>query len=122
MHELEESTFEAVKEYVSANGGVATVLLWRLRDAAGIGRLTAKGNVAILKQLKSYGLLTVPNVPDFIPTDQWATVRVYEAESAIGRIITAAATVGEDEDEYLRDAVDGRASDLLERVRLLICE
>lgn len=114
--------FDALAEEVRSNGGVITVEASRLREAQGAGRLTQRINEEISEALRRRGLGHVPFWPEDLPTSQYQNVRVYDATSALGKIIEAAHTPGEDEDLTLREGIDGEAAGLLGQIRALIAE
>jgi hypothetical protein len=104
-----------------ANGGIATVYAATLRDAQGAGRLSVGIMAKISKSLTSRGLGHVPFDPAHLPTGQWDLVRVFNRASPVGEVIVAAHEPGDNGDNVLREAVNGDAREVLERVRDLVC-
>ncbi|WP_124393135.1 hypothetical protein [Rhodococcus wratislaviensis] len=119
---MSETTFDSIAENVRANGGVITVKASQLREAQGAGRLTQRINEEISEALRRRGLGHVPFYSEDMPTSQYEQVRVYDATSALGKIIEAAHTPGDDEDLTLREGIDGEAAGLLSQIRALIAE
>lgn len=120
--EVASKTFDDIKQEVEDNGGVITLQAWELREAQGAGRLTDRINGEISESLRRRGLGHVPFYPEDLPTSQYENVRVYDATSALGKVIEAAHTPGEDEDHTLREGVDGDAAGLLNQIRALVAE
>ncbi|WP_226435601.1 hypothetical protein [Rhodococcus yananensis] len=119
---MTSKTFDDLQQEVADNGGVITVQAWQLREAQGAGRLTERINGEISESLRRRGLGHVPFRPEDLPTSQHARVRVYDATSALGKVIEAAHNPGTDEDNTLREAVDGEAAGLLSQIRALVAE
>lgn len=119
---MASKTFDDIQQEVADNGGVITVQAWQLREAQGAGRLTERINGEISESLRRRGLGHVPFRPENLPTSQHARVRVYDATSALGKVIEAAHNPGTDEDNMLREAVDGEAAGLLSQIRALVAE
>lgn len=115
-------TFEQIKDEVDNNGGIITIEAWRLRDAAGAGRLTQRINVNISDGLRQRGLGHVPFRAEDLPTYQNGQVRVFDSTTAVGKVIQAAHETGENNDEILRESVDGGAANILEQVRVLVAD
>ena len=114
--------FDRIKDEVNNAGGVLTLQAWRLRDAVGAGRLTERINASISKELRSRGLGHVPFQVEHLPTYQDQEVRVFDATTSLGRVISAAHEPGADTDALLRESVNGEASNILEQVRILVSE
>lgn len=121
MTNAEPSTFDEIKKLVDDNGGIATVYAASLRDAQGAGRLSRGIMEKISKSLDNRGLGHVPFDPAHLPTGQWDQVRVFNRASSVGEVIVAAHQPGESGDNVLREAVNGDARDVLEKVRDLVC-
>lgn len=119
---MPSKTFDEIQQEVNDNGGVITIEASQLREAQGAGRLTERINGEISESLRRRGLGHVPFYSEDLPTSQYERVRVYDATSALGKIIEAAHTPGEDEDNTLREGVDGEAAGLLSQIRALVAE
>jgi len=117
---MDESTFEGIEAAVRSNGGVASFPAWQLREAQRAGRLTHRINENILRSLAGRGLGTIPGSADGMPTSQNEWVRVYAKDTPLGRVLEAAMQPGEDEDEVLREGVDGAAAKMVERIREIV--
>jgi hypothetical protein len=116
------TTYDSIKKDVDAAGGVRTFCMADLRDAQAAGRLSPGINAKISRALASRGLGHVPLDPAGLSTSQWDEVRVFDRTTALGEVIIAAHTAGDDADAVLREAVNGDARALLERVRDLVCQ
>lgn len=119
---MTSKTFADIQQEVRNNGGVITIEASQLREAQGAGRLTERINGEISESLRRLGLGHVPFYAEDLPTSQYELVRVYDATSALGKVIEAAHTPGSDEDNTLREAVDGEAAGLLSQIRALVAE
>lgn len=117
---MDADTFEEIARYVRDNAGVASVQAWQLREAQGAGRLTARINAGILRSLADHGLGAVPSEAADMPTSQGEWVRVYAKNTSIGRVLEAALQPGEAQDEILREAVDGDAASMVEKIRAIV--
>ncbi|WP_157509237.1 hypothetical protein [Luteipulveratus halotolerans] len=116
------TTYEEIKGFVDAGGGVATFAAGELREAQGAGRLTERINEGILRSLNALGMGAVPNEAYLMPTSQHDEVRVYDKASSIGRIIEAALAPGDENDRYLVETIDTTAADIVEQIRRLVAE
>jgi hypothetical protein len=108
-----------VRTRVDAGRGVATFTFEELRDVIGAGRMTFGVIDRIKKSMAPTGLALVYD-PDG-PINQWASARVYDRNSSIGRFVEAAHLVGEEYDDQLREAVAGEATEIVDRIRALVC-
>lgn len=117
---MADDTFEEIENFVRANGGVGSYRAWQLRDAQGAGRLTQRINENIRRSLAGRGLGTIPGDAENMPTSQGEWVRVYAKDTPLGRVLEAALLPGEDEDEVLREGVDGAAATMVERIREIV--
>ena len=122
MDMAEANAYQAIADRVRENGGVITVDAWELREAQGAGRLTNRINEEISNALRQRGLGHVPYYAFDLPTSQNEQVRVFDATSALGKVIVAAHEPGEEFDAELREGVNGEAADLLNQIRNLIAE
>ena len=121
-HHLGMNSFEEVREAVSDAGGVLTFEAWELRDALEAGRLTRRINGMISETLRSYGLGHVPFKVDDLPTNQYGSVRVYDATLPVGKAIEAAHLPGKENDRLLKESVKGDAAQILAQIRALVEE
>ncbi len=112
--------YNSITEQVARGNGVSTVMMGDLRDAHGAGKLGTTVVENIVAQLASTGLGHVPE----LTTSQWDEVRIYRKGTPVGRLIEAAKTVGQDNDETLRQSVgkDVRVQGLIEQIRELVCD
>lgn len=115
-------TWDEIRDAVDAGQGVATLWALSLRNAYGAGRLTLRINGEISSELRARGLGHVPSEIGHLPTEQWEWVRVYDSTKPIGRIIEAAQRPGEQDDQRLREGINGDAADILKAVRALVAE
>jgi hypothetical protein len=115
-------TWDDIRAEVDSGEGVATLWALSLRKAYGAGRLTLRINGEISSELRARGLGHVPSEISDLPTDQWGWVRIYDATKPIGRIIEAAQRPGEQDDQRLREGINGDAADILKAVRALVAE
>ncbi|GAA4283662.1 hypothetical protein GCM10022261_11930 [Brevibacterium daeguense] len=113
-------TYEELRAQVQDNHGVLTVEAWVLRDAQGAGRLTRGVNEAICETLAAHGMGAIPHTPDLMPTNQDDLVRVYTKESAVGKVLEIANIPGEDNDRLIIESVDDHASDIVQKIRMLV--
>lgn len=84
--------------------------------------MTLRINGEISSELRARGLGHVPTEISDLPTDRWGWVRIYDATKPIGRIIEAAQRPGEQDDQRLREGINGDAADILKAVRALVAE
>ena len=114
------TSFDDIRKHVADEGGVATFEAWELRDALQAGRLTRRINGMISETLRSYGLGHVPIDPEDLPTNQYESVRVYDATLPVGKAIEAAHTPGEANDRLLKESIKGDAARILAQIRALV--
>lgn len=114
-----------VCDRVRANGKVLTVPTAELRDAFGAKRLGKIVSDRIRDELRSMGIGMVPTENRDSGESDWNRrehVRLYELGSEVDHLIQAINTPGEIGDEKIRDAVGGRATEILNEIRILVCE
>lgn len=104
---------------VEENDNLATVTMVKLRNLAGWTRLTAAAADTIEDGLKQNGLGYFPH---HMPTDRHAEIRIYRLGTPMGRLVESVLDPTEHGDSHLRDIASGNASDVLQRVRRLVCE
>ena len=114
------TTYEEIKELVTAGGGLTTVYAASLRDAEGAGRLSPGIMRKISASLANRGLGHVPYDASLLPTGQWALVRVFDRASQVGEVLVAAHEPGQEYDQVLREAVIDDDRNILEQVRILV--
>lgn len=112
-------TMGEVRADVEAHVGVLTMKMGALRDAHGVRKLGVHVRTGISEALKGAGLAHLPNpLPDY----QENPVRVYKQGTPVARLISAATSPSVELDEVLRQAVGGEASEILAKIRELVCE
>lgn len=99
--------------------GIATLEAWQVRDAYGVQRLGSEVRRNITQALKGHG---IAHLPAQFPDRAHTKVRIYKMNSAAAGLIEAVLTVGENEDQRLREAAGGSAEEILGRIRELVCE
>ena len=107
-----------IKEAVVANGNVLTVRMEDLRDAYGALRAGVNVRKDIAKKLAGVGL---GHYPTELPAYQHEYVRLFTLGSPVHDLINAVLDPTEGNDEVLRSAAAGEASDVLAQVRALVC-
>jgi len=114
-------SYEELAEQVDQNGKIVTAVMGELRDSHGAGKLGSIVVTAIHERLDSLGL---GHAPAELPTNQWERVIIYRKGSAVARLIEAVIAVGEESDSVLKEAVgkNGRSSDIVRRIRELVCD
>ena len=91
-------TWDEIKKQVEEAGGVLTLTMAALRDAAGAGKLGVHVRSNISRRLAAMGL---GHVPTELPANQHERVRVYKRGTPVGDLIEAALNPGERNDESL---------------------
>lgn len=112
-------TMGDVRADVESHGGVLTMKMGALRDAHGVRKLGVHVRTGISEALKGAGLA---HLPDPLPGYQEDLVRVYKQGTQVARLIGAATAPSIELDDILRQAVGGEASDILAKIRELVCE
>jgi hypothetical protein len=116
---LEFEDLDALIEELDRNAGVLTAAAWQVRDAYGADRLGAQVRANITMALRGRG---VGHHPEAFPDRQYTLVRLYKLDSAAGRLVEAALTPGQGQDQTIREAGGDEAARLLSRVRELVCD
>ena len=111
-------TFRDLRARVDANGGVLTVRMEELRDAAGYQRLGSRICEELSDMLGNEGL---GHTPTEMSPDAWAPVRLYTVGSPVARIVRAVERPGDDGDATLRELASDEAGRVLQQVRTLVC-
>jgi len=110
--------YDQLRQLVIDNGGVLTLDMQLLRDVHGAGKLGVNVRANISKELRGRGLGHFP--PD-LPQYYWDPARVYLMGSPAGDLIEAVLTPSPDRDEMIRETVNSDASDVVAKVRELVC-
>lgn len=124
----EKEGLKAVADRVRTNGKVLTVPTGELRDAFGAKRLGKIVSDRIRDELSSMGIGMIPmeskdsKEPGDSDWNRRESVRLYVLGSEVDHLIQAVNTPGELGDEKIRDAVGGRATEILNEIRILVCE
>lgn len=113
------SNLDELADELDRNSGVLTVKAWQVRDAYGAERLGAQVRANITSALRGRGIGHYPH--DF-PDRQDTLVRLYKIDSPAGRLIEAVLNPGSVPDQKIREAVNGDASQILTRIRELVCD
>lgn len=111
-------TYDELREEVEKSGGVLTVSMGVLRDAHGAGKLGVNVRANISKELRRRGL---GHSPEDLPVYQHEAVRIWLMGSPAGDLIEAVFDTGTATDQTIREAVESDASDVLDKVRELVC-
>lgn len=117
-----EAMAEIVKE-LEAEGGIGSFHMWRLRDAAGYGKLGSNVVVDIANLLSSSGVGHLP-AHQALPRDQYDTVRLYLKNHTVGAIVEAVIAPSGQGDTLLRELADtdvADASEILDQIRAIVC-
>lgn len=111
-------TYDELREKVQENAGVLTVDMGTLRDAHDARKLGSTIRENITQKLLGLGLR---HGHKQLPSYQHQTVRLWLMGSSAGDLIEAVYNEVADTDQKIRDAVQGDATDVLEKVRELVC-
>lgn len=98
---------------------VMTVDMGTLRDIHGAGKLGVHVVKNISEELELHGL---GHYPEELPQDQWQNARIFRAGTPVAKVIRAVMSPDEKGDKILRDLGGGEASDVLKKIRELVCE
>jgi hypothetical protein len=110
--------FDDINNQVDDDGGITSVQMANLRDAAGWERLTERALGNIEDHLRQRGLGVFPELSG----NRYEDVRIYRLGTPLGRLVAAVLTPTLDGDELLKEIGNNRASELLTKVRDLVCE
>ena len=116
---MQYKNLQELKDYIVSRGGVATIHMKDIKDAAQQGESLKKFvREKITKELQQFGLTHNGELPN----SQFTTVRVYQSGTAVAAIIEAALTMdgGEKYDQILRSAAlndPTKTTDELESLR-----
>jgi hypothetical protein len=103
---------------VEANNDVLTVSMEEVRNAHGAQRLGRVVRENISKALSSHGL---EHHPAELPDRYWDKVRLYKMGSPASALITAVLAPGDAADHAIRNALSGADTEILDRIRELVC-
>ncbi len=113
------ANLDELAEELARNNGVLTVDAWQVRDAYGAERLGAQVRANITAALRGRG---IGHYPEEFPDRQWTSVRLFKVDSPAGRLIDAVLHAGTGSDQTIREAGGGQATQMLSRIRELVCE
>ena len=112
--------WDQVKSEVEDHGGVLTVSMEALRDAAGAKKLGIHVRTKITKRLAGSGLGHVPTV---LPANQSDQVRLYKKGTHVGDLIDTVLQPGQQNDRKLAEYSEGEGADykaIVDAVRELV--
>ena len=115
-----ERPLAKLREEIEAQGGIALLPMWKIRDAARWDRLGVNVVKDIASKMRRSGLATLPAM-DVLPYTQYAMVRVYVTEGRLADVISAVLDPSNEGDKLLREIGGDDASDVLKAVRELVC-
>lgn len=122
--DIEFDSLEELRDQVEKNDGVVTVRMEEVRDAYQAGRLGVHVRSNISKRLRGLGLGHFPLEADDgepMPYRQSAPVRIYKLGSPVADLIDAVLDPGDEHDEELREAATASSSEIIDRIRELVC-
>ena len=111
--------YAKLRDHIEAQGGIATVPMWQLRDGAGWDRLGVNVVKDIARKIERAGIATLP-ATDVLPYSRDEVVRVYLVNSRVGRVIEAVLEPSKAGDKLLREIGSDDASEVLDAVRELV--
>jgi hypothetical protein len=117
--ELKMPTYDEIARRLDDSGGLYVTRMEELREAHEAGRLGVNVRYAISDRLRSRG---IGHLPAELPSYQEDEVRLYRLGDPIGKVIDAVINPSEPGDQVLRQSVGSTATDILARVRELVCE
>jgi len=112
------NTYADLAEQTAARGDVLNVEM-KLRDIHGAGKLGVHVAQNISDRLNSLGM---GHFPEVLPQQQWEQVRIYIRGSAVGKLIEAALTINSSSNRTLRDAANNEDSQVVKKIRELVCD
>jgi hypothetical protein len=117
------TSWQDLRHDVDSNGGVKTYRMEVLRDISGFRKLGVHVRKQILEELLKVALVAQAQAGQTLPDYQEELVRVYALGGPISKLIQAARTPGEDQDQVLRDAAGGGsdAEEVLLKIKDLVC-
>lgn len=111
------ATFNDLLAEVEENNGVLTVGMWALRNMRNAGKLGKHVIAEISAELAKRGL---GHIPEELPSNQDAPVRIYLKAGPVGRIIEAVQDVDAASDEVLRTFAKTASDSLRDRLEEVI--
>ncbi|MHB8449126.1 MAG: hypothetical protein ACYDAQ_01440 [Mycobacteriales bacterium] len=75
--------------------------------------------VSITSALRGRG---IGHYPEEFPDRQWTSVRLYMVDSPAGRLVDAVLHPATSSDQTIREVGGGEATQILSRIRELVCE
>jgi hypothetical protein len=111
--------WDELRDLVTEKGGVLTVSMATLRDIHGAGKLGIWVREHIQEKLKGVGL---GHYPPELPQYQENSVRLYRLGTPLADLIKAVLEPGETNDARLLKMTDSDASEVLKKIRELVCE
>lgn len=122
--EIDFGSLEELRDQVDKNDGVVTVRMEEVRDAYQAGRLGVHVRSNISKRLRGLGLGHFPLEADDgepMPYRQSAPVRIYKLGSPVADLIDAVLEPSDEHDEELREAATASSTEIVDRIRELVC-
>ncbi len=115
-------SWEELRKQVDLNGGVKTYPMEVLRDIAGFKKLGVHVRNQIKQELLKVALVAEGPSGE-LPIYQEEHVRLYALGGPVSKVIHAARTPGEDQDQILREAAGGGsdAEEVLLKIKELVC-
>ncbi len=110
--------YDELRQKVADNSGVVTVNMGTLRDAHNAGKLGIHVRSNISKELRSRGL---NHAPEELPANQHERVRLWLMGTPAGDLIEGVLKIDPNTDTKIREAAESDATDVLEKVRELVC-
>lgn len=112
-------SYAELKAEVQSRGGLLNILMFRLRDIHGAGKLGVHVVKSISEQLSAHGL---GHQPDELPADQNELVCVYALGSTVGRIFKATRDVNTENVSFLRELANNEAAEQVKKIREIVCD
>lgn len=110
--------YDELRQAITDNSGVLTIDMGTLRDAHKAGKLGIHVRANISRELRSRG---IGHMPEELPAYQHERVRLWLMGTPAGDLIESVLKIGSDSDATIREAAESDATDVLERVRELVC-
>lgn len=115
---MDFKSYDELDKLVKSNGNVISCFMAALRDAHGAGKLGINVVSSISEALDHRGL---GHFPKNLPVNQWDKVRVYKKGTNVATLLSAALSVGEDDDAKIREFANNTAVDEIKRIRQIVC-
>lgn len=114
---MASATFNDLLAEVEENNGVLTVGMWALRNMRNAGKLGKHVIAEISAELAKRGL---GHIPDELPSNQDAPVRVFLKAGPVGRLIEAVQNIDAESDEVLRTFAKTASNSMRDRLEEVI--